>query len=151
MRFIPRSASIGPKRLQTPLSWTSATAALPPTMKERSGGRVEQVQCFALKDKTDDRSSGGPDVRRDHDGSRASGRLNANDGVAALGLHQHNLSVQTLRSWRHDRDIVGTYTERQVAIIRRTQRSREWLRKPNLYVFDRERVRRHTVDRQQHH
>src|SRR5260221_10759735 len=101
MRFIPRSASIGPKRLQTPLSWTSATAALPPTMKERSGGRVEQVQCFALKDKTDDRSSGGPDVRRHHHGSPASRRLNANDGVADLWVHHHNLSVYTLRSLPH--------------------------------------------------
>src|SRR5258707_1572547 len=108
MRFIPRSASIGPKRLQTPLSWTSATAALPPTMKERSGGRVEQVQCFALKDKTDDRSSGGPDVRRDHDGSRAHGRLNANHGVAAPGFHQHNHSVQNLRSCTLDSGVVWT-------------------------------------------
>src|SRR6266404_785514 len=97
-------------------------------MKERSGGRVEQVQCFALKYKTDDRSCSGPAVGRDHDSRRADGRLNANDGVATLGLHQYNLSVQTPRSWRHDRDIVGTYTEHQVAIIRRTQRSREWFR-----------------------
>src|SRR5260221_12980314 len=96
MRFIPRSASIGPKRLQTPLSWTSATAALPPTMKERSGGRVEQVQCFALKDKTDDRSIGGPDVKPDHQGRRVTARPPATQGAVALGLKPHTASVMMI-------------------------------------------------------